>query len=173
MDRRHRGTRHDERAEIDQQSQKRARQYDLDQSPAKRASLNATKHGLSASAAPIPARETEALAQTLAGGTFNPELMAPARRIVVAQARLRQTQAIRASYTVAFSQALDRDDSPGLTDALTRLARLERHERSALAQRRFAVHDLADASAKALLSPATAFFQNEAKTVKEINEEES
>jgi hypothetical protein len=109
-----------------------------------RASLNATKHGLSVSAAPISDPETEVLARTIAGEASDPELLVQARRIAMAQTLVRRTQCVRDSLSSVFLEAVARGDNAAAADVLAQLARIERYELSALARRRFAIRDFAD-----------------------------
>ena len=111
--------------------------------------------------------------RSLAGGRTDRELLAIARRVVAAQVLIGRAQFARHSLMAEIPEAIDGGATRVVADVLARVARLERYECSALAKRRFAFRDFADAWAKASLPSPTAFLQNEAKISKESNDEET
>ena len=104
------------------------------------------------------------MARAIAGSSSDPEVLVPARRLVVAQALIKRAQSARNSLTESLLESINCGDNSAVADVFGRLRRLERYERSALAQRRFAVRDLAAVSTSVL---AAGFLQNEAKIAEE------
>jgi hypothetical protein len=132
-----------------------------------RASRNAVKHGFTVSAVSISDPETEVLAQTIAGEASDPELLVRARRIAMAQTLVRRTQCVRDSLSSVFFETVARGDNVAAADVLTQLARIERYELSALAQRRFAIRDFADVCVRVSRpqsTEVTAFFSKRSQS---------
>ena len=115
-----------------------------------RASQNAVRHGLARASVSISSDEIEILIRAIIGGACDFQTNALARRFAMAQAQVKRTKSVRDSYTLAFTQALDQGDTRVIADLLGRFSGLERYERAALAQRRFALRDLAAVSTSVL-----------------------